>query len=74
MSAKHPIISITGSSGAGTSSVKETFDHIFRRENVKAAFVEGDAYHAYDRVAMKEEMVKQGRIYVFTPPCQPNIP
>jgi phosphoribulokinase len=60
MSAKHPIISITGSSGAGTSSVKETFDHIFRRENVNAAFVEGDAYHAYDREAMKVEMAKQG--------------
>ncbi len=59
MSRKHPIISITGSSGAGTSSVKETFDHIFRRENVKAAFVEGDAFHAHDRAAMKAEMEQQ---------------
>lgn len=59
MSRKHPIISITGSSGAGTSSVKETFDHIFRRENVKAAFVEGDAFHAHDRAAMKAEMERQ---------------
>ncbi len=54
MSAKHPIISITGSSGSGTTSVKETFEHIFRREKVKAAFIEGDAFHRYDRKQMKE--------------------
>ena len=43
MSAKHPIIAITGSSGAGTTSVTRTFEHIFRREGVNAAIVEGDA-------------------------------
>ena len=43
MSAKHPVIAITGSSGAGTTSVSKTFEQIFYRENVKAAFVEGDA-------------------------------
>lgn len=32
MSERHPIISVTGSSGAGTSTVKHTFDQIFRRE------------------------------------------
>ena len=37
MSVKHPIISITGSSGAGTSSVKRTFEQIFRREQIEAA-------------------------------------
>jgi phosphoribulokinase len=37
MSERHPIIAITGSSGAGTSSVTRTFENIFRRENVKAA-------------------------------------
>ena len=37
MSIRHPIIAITGSSGAGTTSVTRTFDNIFRRENVKAA-------------------------------------
>jgi phosphoribulokinase len=42
MSERHPIIAITGSSGAGTTSVMRTFDAIFRREGVKAAFVEGD--------------------------------
>jgi len=53
MSTKYPIISITGSSGAGTTSVKRTFDHIFRREGIKSAFIEGDAFHKYDRVAMR---------------------
>jgi phosphoribulokinase len=53
MSVKHPIISITGSSGAGTTSLRETFAQIFRREHVKAAFIEGDAFHRYDRAGMK---------------------
>lgn len=54
MSRLHPIISVTGSSGAGTTSVKRTFEQIFRRENVNAAFIEGDAFHRYDRAGMKE--------------------
>ena len=57
MSAKHPIIAITGSSGAGTTSVTRTFENIFRREGVQAAMVEGDSFHRYDRAAMKVAMV-----------------
>lgn len=53
MSEKHPIIAITGSSGAGTSSVTRTFQNIFRREGVKAAVIEGDSFHRYDRKGMK---------------------
>ena len=34
MSTKYPIISVVGSSGAGTSTVKDTFEKIFLRENV----------------------------------------
>jgi phosphoribulokinase len=56
MSIKHPIISVTGSSGAGTTSVRHTFEHIFRREDVKAAFVQGDAFHRYDRAGMDKAM------------------
>jgi len=56
MSLTHPIISVTGSSGAGTTSVKHTFDQIFRREGVSAAFIEGDAFHRYDRAGMKQVM------------------
>ncbi len=59
MSIKHPIISVVGSSGAGTSTVKHTFDQIFRRENISAASIEGDAFHRYDRAAMKAEMLRQ---------------
>jgi phosphoribulokinase len=58
MSAKHPIIAITGSSGAGTTSVTKTFENIFRRENVKAAVVEGDAFHRFDRAQMKLKMAE----------------
>jgi phosphoribulokinase len=53
MSERHPIIAITGSSGAGTTSVTRTFDNIFRRENVKAAVIEGDSFHRYDRKEMR---------------------
>lgn len=58
MSAKHPVVVITGSSGAGTTSVMHTFEQIFRREKVNAAFVEGDSFHRFDRAAMKHEMAR----------------
>jgi phosphoribulokinase len=58
MSAKHPIIAITGSSGAGTTSVTRTFENIFRRENVAAAVIEGDSFHRHDRQAMKAAMAE----------------
>ena len=58
MSKRHPIIAITGSSGAGTTTVTRTFEQIFRRENVKAAIVEGDSFHRYDRLEMRE-LVKE---------------
>lgn len=64
MSAKYPIIAVTGSSGAGTSTVKAAFEHLFRREGIKAAIVEGDAFHRYDRAEMKvaiEAASKEGR-------------
>jgi phosphoribulokinase len=59
MSAKHPIISVTGSSGAGTTSVKRTFEQIFRREKIAAAFIEGDAFHRYDRDEMRQVMTDE---------------
>ena len=59
MSIKHPIISVTGSSGAGTSTVKNTFDQIFRRENIKSVSIEGDAFHKYNRADMKAELEKR---------------
>ncbi|NJM35269.1 MAG: phosphoribulokinase [Rhodomicrobium sp.] len=58
MSQKHPIISVTGSSGAGTTTVRHTFEQIFRREGVKAAMIEGDAFHRYDRAGMRKAMAE----------------
>ncbi len=59
MSKKHPIISVTGSSGAGTSTIKHTFDQIFRREGVTAVSIEGDAFHRYNRADMKAELQRR---------------
>ena len=53
MSARHPIIAITGSSGAGTSTVRAVFEGIFRREGVNAAIVEGDSFHRYERAVLR---------------------
>ena len=53
MSARHPIIAVTGSSGAGTTTVMNAFKAIFIREKLKAQVVEGDAFHRYDRKAMR---------------------
>jgi phosphoribulokinase len=53
MSRRHPIVSVTGSSGAGTTSVMRTFQQIFRREGVNVAYVEGDSFHRFDRREMK---------------------
>ena len=60
MSRSRPIISITGSSGAGTTSVKRTFENIFRREKVHAAYIEGDAFHRYNRSEMRTKMAEEG--------------
>jgi phosphoribulokinase len=53
MSRKHPIIAVTGSSGAGTTSVRRTFEGIFRHEGLNAALIEGDSFHKYERDEMR---------------------
>jgi phosphoribulokinase len=53
MSRKHPIIAVTGSSGAGTTAVRKTFEGIFERERVSAALIEGDSFHKYERDEMR---------------------
>ena len=58
MSSTYPIIAVTGSSGAGTTSVSRTFEQIFRREKLTAAFIEGDSFHRYDRNEMQQMMAK----------------
>ncbi|KMT63862.1 phosphoribulokinase [Catenovulum maritimum] len=64
MSAKHPIIAITGSSGAGTSTTTNAFRHIFRSFDIKATEIEGDSFHRYTRPEMEVQIRKaqeQGR-------------
>ncbi len=58
MSKKHPVIAVTGSSGAGTTTVKNAFEHIFYRENITPAIIEGDSYHRYNRQEMKEAITR----------------
>jgi phosphoribulokinase len=58
MSQEHPIISVTGSSGAGTTSVRNVFEQIFRREKITAAYLEGDSFHRYNRADMKQKMLE----------------
>lgn len=56
MSRKHPVIAITGSSGAGTTTVKKSFEHIFFRLGLNPLILEGDSYHRYNRVEMRERI------------------
>ena len=58
MSIKHPIVAVTGSSGAGTTNAKIAFEHIFRNQGIFAAIIEGDGFHRYDRAKMDTIMVK----------------
>jgi phosphoribulokinase len=73
VSRKHPVIAVTGSSGAGTSTAKSTFDNIFRREGVRAALIEGDAFHRYPRDEMDARIAAadaEGRsLSHFGPEC-----
>jgi phosphoribulokinase len=61
MSRKHPIVAVTGSSGAGTSTVKNALEHIFKRVGARAAFIEGDSFHRYDRQEMRRELKKAAK-------------
>ena len=60
MSKQHPVVAVTGSSGAGTTTVKRAFEHIFIREGINAAVVEGDSFHRYERNEMKVKMTEDG--------------
>jgi phosphoribulokinase len=56
MSQRHPIVAVTGSSGAGTSTVKTAVEHIFSRLGATAAVIEGDSFHRYDRKEMRKQL------------------
>jgi len=56
MSIKHPVVVITGSSGAGTSTVRKALEAIFHRQKIRPAIIEGDSFHRYDRETMQARM------------------
>ena len=62
MSNKFPIIAITGSSGSGTTTVRQSFQHIFKREKINATVIEGDSYHKYERAEMDALIKKHDKI------------
>ena len=53
MSAKYPIVAVTGSSGAGTSSTRPLLERVLAQLDLQAAFIDGDSFHAYDREQMR---------------------
>ncbi|HUA87957.1 MAG TPA: phosphoribulokinase [Steroidobacteraceae bacterium] len=61
MSVRHPVIAVTGSSGAGTTTVMKSFAHIFRREGIKAQVIEGDSFHRFNRKQMRERVAEADR-------------
>ena len=60
MSNKHPIVAVTGSSGAGTTNVRKAFENIFQNAGIKPAIIEGDSFHRFDRKEM-DEAVEKGK-------------
>ena len=63
MSQKYPVVAITGSSGSGTSTVRDSFQHIFTRDSINANIIEGDAFHKYERNEMDELIKKHFKNY-----------
>jgi phosphoribulokinase len=73
MSFKHPIVAVTGSSGAGLSTVRHAFKDVFRRLDMKPAIVHGDAFRRYTESqfhALLDEARGRGRgCSWFGPEC-----
>jgi len=71
MSTNHPIVAVTGSSGAGTTNFKTAFEYIFRQEGINPAIIEGDCFHRYSRKEMdkvvEEEAIAGRNITHFGP-------
>lgn len=67
MSKKHPVIAVTGSSGAGTTFVKRAFEHIFYREKITAAVIEGDSFHGVTRAEFKQRAAIERNFSHFGP-------
>lgn len=73
MSARHPIVAVTGSTGAGLSTVRHAFKDICRRLGIKPALVHGDSFRRYTERqfdALLQEARNSGRhLSWFGPEC-----
>lgn len=54
MSKSHPIVAVTGSAGSGTTTIRHAFSDIFRRQGIRAAFIDGESFHRYDQETMTQ--------------------
>ena len=61
MSQKHPIVVLTGSSGSGTTTVKQALESIFHRQKITPVIVEGDSFHRYDREGIQQKIDEANR-------------
>jgi phosphoribulokinase len=73
MSVQHPIIAVTGSSGAGLSFVRHAFKDIFYRLNIKPALIHGDSFRRYTErqfnALLQEAKESHRHISWFGPEC-----
>jgi phosphoribulokinase len=73
MSVKHPIIAVTGSSGAGLSTVRHAFKDIFFRLKIKPAILHGDSFRRYTEsqftALLQEAKASRRHVSWFGPQC-----
>lgn len=73
MSEKHPIVAVTGASGAGTTVVKQAFKNIFKNRGINAAFVDGECFRRYDRDEMRAVLKKAEAAGETLSPYGPDV-
>ena len=61
MSSKHPIVAVTGSAGAGTTTVRHAFSDIFRRLQLQAQIVKGESFYRYEQAEMQQRIADSAR-------------
>ncbi|MDD5388273.1 MAG: phosphoribulokinase [Gallionellaceae bacterium] len=73
MSKQHPIVAVTGSSGAGLSTIRHALKFVFQRLGITPAIVHGDGFRRYTEpqfaALLDEARVSGRRISWFGPEC-----